>query len=415
MRSPDSAVRSDTAYEWKAILLLAIGFGLVGLDRWIIAPLFPAMMQDLKLTYAHLGNIVGILGFSWGICSILLGNLSDRIGRRLVLIPALITFSLMAGFSGAVSGVAALLFLRAIMGATEGAYLSSSVAAAGEASAPRRRGMNQGLMLSAFPLFGMALAPIIATRLLSVVPTWRWVFVLVALPGLVLAVFMARVIREPARLARNAARVQVPWADVLRSRNVVLAMISLVCAMSCVFVLASMVPSYLQDSLKLTPQQMGLVMSGLGFGGFAGEWLICTVSDYLGRRSMALLSFTGALISLYWFQGMGAEPLTLFAGLFLASFFSFGILGLMTGPVATEGVSPALIASAIGIVSGAGEIVGGGLVPVIAGQVAEARGLHDSFYVSFVGLAAGILVSLFFVETAPRKRATSSLGAPATP
>ena len=29
----------DTAYEWKTVLLLTIGFGLVGLDRWVIADL----------------------------------------------------------------------------------------------------------------------------------------------------------------------------------------------------------------------------------------------------------------------------------------------------------------------------------------------------------------------------------------
>ena len=34
----------DTAYEWKAVTLLGLGFGLVGLDRWIIAPLFPCMV-----------------------------------------------------------------------------------------------------------------------------------------------------------------------------------------------------------------------------------------------------------------------------------------------------------------------------------------------------------------------------------
>jgi predicted MFS family arabinose efflux permease len=404
MTMPRSIAGADSTYEWKAIALLGLGFGLVGLDRWIIAPLFPAMMQDLKLTYADLGNLIGVLGFTWGICSILLGNLSDRIGRRIVLVPALVAFSLMAGFSGAVSSVLALLCLRAVMGATEGAYLATSTAAAGEASLPRRRGLNQGLMLSAFPLFGMALAPIIATRLLGVLPSWRWVFVLVAIPGIVLAVFMWRVIREPAHLEQGVPRQPLRWLESLRSRNVVLAMLSLVCAMSCVFVLASMVPSYLQDYLKLAPAQMGLVMSGLGFGGFAGEWLVCATSDYVGRRSMAVVSFVGALLSVYMFRQTGAEPLQLFVGLFLASFFSFGILGLMTGPVATEGVPPPLIASAIGLVSGAGEICGGGAVPAIAGHIAQSQGIQNSFQVSFVGLAIGILVSLFFVETAPRRK-----------
>jgi len=46
--------RWDTSYEWKVVTLLGLGFGLVGLDRWIIAPLFPAMMKDLGLGYQQL-------------------------------------------------------------------------------------------------------------------------------------------------------------------------------------------------------------------------------------------------------------------------------------------------------------------------------------------------------------------------
>jgi len=54
--------RWDTSYEWKAVTLLALGFGLVGLDRWLIAPLFPAMMKDLHLTAQDVGNCIGHLG-----------------------------------------------------------------------------------------------------------------------------------------------------------------------------------------------------------------------------------------------------------------------------------------------------------------------------------------------------------------
>lgn len=67
----------DKKYEWKAVALLAIGFGLVGLDRFIILPLYPVMMRDLGLDYQDLGNISAILAlawgfprFSWGACQI---------------------------------------------------------------------------------------------------------------------------------------------------------------------------------------------------------------------------------------------------------------------------------------------------------------------------------------------------------
>src|ERR1043165_3077953 len=87
-------------YEWQVVLLLTLGFGLVGLDRWIIAPLFPAMMKDLNLDYQDLGNLIGALGLAWGLFAAVEGGLSDRIGRRKVLVPAIIGFSLLSGLSG---------------------------------------------------------------------------------------------------------------------------------------------------------------------------------------------------------------------------------------------------------------------------------------------------------------------------
>ena len=396
----------DNAYEWKAVLLLSIGFGLVGLDRWIVGPLFPSMMTELRLGYQDLGLISGALGLAWGVFSTLSGRLSDRFGRRVVLIPALAIFSVLSGFSGAATGLASLLLMRTLMGAAEGAYLCSSVAAVADASAPRRRGMNQGLQLSAFPLLGLGLGPIIATQLLGIVPSWRWVFVLVAIPGIVLALIMLRVLREPPHLAKAVElREAVRWSEILASRNVRVAMASMICAMSCIFVLGAMVPNYLVDYLKLSPVQMGFVMSALGLGGFLGESGIAALSDHLGRKPVAIGCFVAAAASLYVFRGLSAAPGPLFLGLFLVSLFCFGVLAIMTGPVATEGVRPVLISSAIGIVSGAGEIFGGGIAPAIAGGVAERYGIANVFYVSLAGLGMGILVSLLLRETAPRRLA----------
>ncbi len=398
----DKPLKWDTSYEWKAVLLLGIGFGLVGLDRMVITPLFPVMMKDLHLTYQDLGNIAGILALSWGVFAILLGRLSDRIGRRKVLIPGLIFFSIMSGVTGMATGIAGLLLIRALMGVTEGAYCATSVAATGEASAPKRRGMNQGLQMSAFPLLGLGLGPILATQLLNFV-SWRMVFVVVAVPGLILAVFMMKVLREPAHLEKSAERPKVKWGELLRSRNVLLGMLSLCCAMSCIFVLIAMVPNYLTDYLKLSVPQMGLLMSALGFGGFLGDFGVPAVSDYLGRRTAAVLSFVGAVVCVYLFTKMGADFWPLYGILFAISVFCFGVLGLMTGPVASEAVSGVLVASATGLVAGTGEIFGGGVAPSVAGFVAQHYGIQNVLYVGLVGLALGVVVSLFIKETAPRR------------
>ncbi len=399
----------DTTYEWQAVLLLFLGFGLVGLDRWIIAPLFPTMMRDLHLTYQDLGYAVGALSLGWGTFSALMGNLSDRIGRRRILIPALLVFSCMAGVTGMVSGVAMLVAIRTVMGGTEGAFLSTSVALTGEASHPKRRGFNQGIQLSGFSLFGLALGPIIATQLLAVVPSWRWVFFCVSIPGFILAVFVYRVIREPPHLQRSAAAgpraPSLPWTDLFRSRNVVLSMLGMMCGMSCIFVLGAFIPNYLVDYLHMSAVQMGFVTSGLGVGGFLGGIAMLALSDLIGRRSTAILCFTGAAVLLYCFIRTGVEPLMLFLLLGGVSFFGNGVLSLLTGPVATEAVPAQLTSSAIGIASGTGEIFGGGIGPMIAGYIAQHYGIQNVVVFSLAGLLLGVVISAAFIETAPRRTA----------
>lgn len=394
----------DTSYEWKTITLLSLGFGLVGLDRWIIAPLFPFMMKDLHLGYQALGNLIAVLGVFWGVSAIVTGAASDRIGRRKILIPAIVLFSMLSGLSGLATGLLSLLLIRSIMGVTEGSFCPASVAATADASPPSRRGLNQGLQLSTFALFGLGFGPIIATQLLRVVPSWRWVFILAAIPGLVIAGLLYLVIREPEHVTRRPGMTdEHRWSAVIRSRNVVLAMLALLCAMTGVFVLGAMMPNYLLDYLHLTPQQMGFVMSAIGFGGFLGQFGVAGLSDLLGRKLVASLSFAVACVLLIAFLSTGAQPARLFSLLFPLAFCCFGLLALLTGPVATEAVPVGLISSSVGLVSGAGEIFGGGIAPSLAGYLAQRYGIQETLYLALAGLVAGLLVSLLLKETAPRK------------
>jgi len=394
--------RWDTSYEWKAVTLLALGFGLVGLDRWLIAPLFPAMMKDLHLTAQDVGNCIGILGLSWGVFAALMGGISDKIGRRKVLIPAIIAFSLLSGFSGVAGGLASLLAVRSLMGVAEGSFCPTSFAATADASHPKRRGFNLGLQQSGFALFGLALSPIIATQLLNVV-SWRWVFALVSIPGLILGVLMFFVIREPASAPAQQQAAKGNWRDVLKSRNIPVAMVALFCAMTGVFVLGAMLPLYLTDYLALDTQRMGIVVSAIGFGGFVGQFALPGLSDLVGRRLASIAGFACTAVMLYVFRGVGAQPLVLFIVLFVASFFTLGLVSLLSGPVATEAAPIGMVSTAIGIVVGAGEIFGGGVAPAIAGFVATRFGIQNILWLPICAVILGIGVSLLLEETAPAR------------
>lgn len=92
----DPAARPH-GYEWRAVLLLSLGFGLVGVDRFMISAMYPVIAADLGLGYGDIGVITGVLAIAWGIAALLMGNLSDYIGRRSVLAGSLIVFSLLIG------------------------------------------------------------------------------------------------------------------------------------------------------------------------------------------------------------------------------------------------------------------------------------------------------------------------------
>ena len=79
------------------------------------------------------------------------------------------------------------------------------------------------------------------------------------------------VLRDPITLPAAA---QSPWHAVVKifqSRNIVVSMFGLFCAMTGVFVLSAMMPNYLVDYLQLSTAQMGVVTSALGFGGSSGS------------------------------------------------------------------------------------------------------------------------------------------------
>lgn len=265
--------------------------------------------------------------------------------------------------------------------------------------------MNNGIFQCTISLFGGAIGPILATQLLQFT-TWRKVFWLVGIPGLFVAAALWFVIREPVTSAAHRAGdapQRAPLSGIFKHRNVPLAMISLLCAMTGIFVLSAVMPNYLVDYLKLTGPQMGFVTSAIGFGGALGQFGLLTVSDFIGRRMTTLLSFIVAAVFLWLFIHTGANLTMLFGLLFVAAMFNFGALAILAGPIPAEAAPVGLIASAAGIVIGAGEIFGGGIAPSIAGSIAQNAGIQYTLYFALGGQILGLVLSLFLRETAPRR------------
>lgn len=185
-----------------------------------------------------------------------------------------------------------------------------------------------GIMGSAFCLLGLGLGPIIATQLLGVLPSWRWVFVIVALPGFIVAYLFYKLIKEPIK-SEKSAPANVPYKELLKYRNVLLGCFGVFGAMSNIFVISAMLPSYLTDYLGLSVASMGFVIAGIGFGGFVGNLVVPRLSDKIGRKPTIILTPIFAVIALLALLNTGAKPILLFVLVFILAGLSFGLLTML--------------------------------------------------------------------------------------
>jgi predicted MFS family arabinose efflux permease len=391
---------SASRREIPTVVVLSLGFGLVGIDRFLISTMYPVIAHDLHLSYGDIGTITGALAIAWGISALFMGNLSDRIGRRRVLTISLVVFSLLIGASGLATGLLSLIAVRIVMGFADGAYTPASIAGTLAASPPHRRGLNIGIQQMMLPLFGLGLAPLFVAGVLRFIE-WRLVFLVFVLPGLALALAVWRTLS-----AGTAANVQErseepvshnsfsDWKCVLAYPNVRVAAALMLCWLTCLITTSAFMPNYLVDHLGLSLDRMGTVMSAIGLGATPGTLLLPWLSDRLGRKRVMTLSSLGALASLILLMNTGAVVGALFGFLFLVHFFNNALITLTVGPLCSEAVPARLMATASGLVIAVGELFGGGLAPVIVGRAAQRFGIDQVLWLPIVMVGVGFLLCL---------------------
>ncbi|SEI45976.1 Predicted arabinose efflux permease, MFS family [Pseudomonas sp. NFACC07-1] len=390
-------------YERRMITLLSLSFGLVGLDRFIIMPLFPVIMRDLALDYQDLSMLSAILAFAWGGSALFMGAAIRVLGPKKLLVLSITLLSILAGASALITGLVGLVLLRALMGVCEGAFTPVSIIVTDEVSQPSRRGLNLGIQQALFPIIGLCLGPLLAGVLLEMSGSWRAVFAIISLPGLLVAWYLYRTYQPTQAPSTEsiAYTSKSQWRAALSCGNVRLNIALMLCILTCQFVLCALLPSYLTDILHLSNFSMAMIISAIGLGGFFGQLVIPGLSDQLGRKPVVSICFMISALLVGLLIISPPLPWLLFLQLFFLSFINFSLICMTVGPLTSESVPPSLLATATGLVVGCGEILGGGVAPVVAGYIAMTWGLTAILFLALAGSITGGLLSLRLKEANP--------------
>ncbi len=398
-------MNSTRRYENTLVAILFFTWGTVFLDRMSQLYLAPYFAPEFHLSSAQIGTLASVLAITWAASTFLFGALSDRVGRRPVLIPAVFAFSVLSWVSGLAHSFHQLLLIRALMGIAEGPTWSIMTALIEESSSPKRRGRNIGLVVSAAALVGLAVAPVLTTQVAS---RWGWrcAFFIAGIPGFLAGLLIWKFVKEPSAKAETThLKPSVrEYFSILRYRNIWLCCLGASGFMSWLFALNVFAPLYITEVAHEPATTAGFLLGASGLGSFFLGFLLPSLSDRLGRKPVLLLmAALSAVVPLaFLVPALYVYPVLLAAIVFAAN-TGQGIASLIMVLVPTESVPSQFRATSIGLTTLVGEIMGATGAPLLAGALAEKHGLGLTMWLAAGGSALLFFTALFLREPAQNR------------
>lgn len=198
----------------RAIVLLALVVGLQSADAGTVGALVVPLKQSLHISNTQVGLLVTISTGVGALATLVAGALADRTARVRLLSVTLLVCSAAMALSAASPSYGWLLACRVALGA--GVAVSGPVVASlmGDYFAPGERGRVYGLLLAGEGMC-TAVGLLVAGELGAV--SWRLGFGWLAVVGLVLAVSVATMLREPPR--GDHSRIDAEADDIAAATN----------------------------------------------------------------------------------------------------------------------------------------------------------------------------------------------------
>lgn len=381
-------------YENGMVSLMALVFGCLFFDRLALNFLMPYIAKDLVLSDTQIGLLAGSLSLAWAFSSyftVAWAEVKNR--KKLVFLTAVITFSLCSFGSGIALSFAGLFLARFIMGFSEGAVIPLAQNFVERESSPNRLGLNAGILQGVgSALFGSILAPIILVAIAESMG-WRNAFYVAGMPGILLALLSWRYIKKTtAESTERKADATINFAELLQYNNIKWGIPLACCAFGWWFATLPFISKYFVEAQNMSPDEMGKTMGLLGLSGLVGSIIVPGLSDKYGRKPIMYI-FMGLGI-LYPFAVYFLKGTAIHLPLMFISYFAMGCIAMVAAVIPSEAVPIHLRAKAMGLVMGLGEIVGGVIIPGVAGVLSDKTDPSAFLWVSAVMAALG----LFFVS-----------------
>jgi MFS family permease len=416
--------RSLTRKQWQILIATNLGWLFDGYENYALILTAGVALKDLlppgelpQISF-YIGSLIAVNLVGWGIGGMVGGVLADYVGRKRMMVMAIVAYSVLTGLSAFAWSFWSLAILRFLVGVAVGSEWATGSSMMAELWPDRARGKGAGLMQC-----GLGLGFLLASLMwLLIAPlgnhAWRYMFVLGVLPAL-LTLWIRRAIPESSpwesvKAKRAAARLlqragghlsveeghlaKFTLADLLtdcamRGRTIVVFLMSFATTVG-FWSISTWVPPFVA-SIALTHGMNGArwsSLAGLAFtaGSIAGYVAFGFMADAFGRKPVTIWYLVLALLMtpILFFTTTDLSVLLLLA--FVSAIFANGQYTWL--PVWLPELYPTRMrATALAFAFNAPRMIAF-LGPLLAGKMIATFGGY--------GVAAMVLASIYVVGIA---------------
>ena len=377
-----------------ALALLVLSGVINYIDRATLAVGNPLIRQDLGLNFADMGLLLSAFLWAYAFAQLPAGALVDRVGPRRMLPGALALWSIAQLLAGLVQSFGQFFGARVLLGLGEAPMFPACARVVRDWFGVKVRGTATGIWNCSSTLGTAISAPLLTVLMLAF--GWRWMFAIMGIAGLVVALLFFVLHRDPAEVALTPEEQEHltegdvaegsstvtwhEWSRLFGYRTTWGMIIGFFGVIYVTWVYNTWLPGYLEKARGMTIERTGWVAAipflfgviGSLLGGWFADWLVTQGWSPMASRKYPMtgaLLLTAAATLLAAFTPNNAIAVgAISASLFLLYVCSSTAWAM--APIA----APAHCTASIGAMQNFGGYLGGALAPMVTGFIVQGTG-----------------------------------------
>ncbi len=385
-----ATLRALDASQRKTVLASFLGWTLDAFDYFLLVFVLPQVAAEFHVSVKEVSFSLMLTLALRPVGALIFGRLADRYGRRPILMIDILLFALLEAASAFAPSLTALLIARALFGVAMGGEWGIGASLAMESIPAGARGVVSGLLQEGYAA-GYLLGALAYWLLFDHIG-WRGMFLLGALPSLLILYIRRHVPESPTWQSARAAQPQRAGLSAIM-RGHWRRFFYLVVLMMAFNMLShgsqDLYPTFLKEQRHFSTARVSLLTIVLNAGAICGGLFFGAWSERIGRRRAIALAALLVIPAIpLW--AFGATPLLLGIGVFALQVMVQGAWGVVPAHL-NELSPPAARGTLPGLAYQAGNLLASFTAPLLAWLAAQRGGDYGLAMAGFIAVVALLL------------------------